>query len=313
MSVATLNGFVLIPHAPDWNVKPRFRREWKSRVSDSVTGAEDRISFRHLPLRGVEFQVTPFTFQEYRRLVSRILAARKSGWAAVPLWGRGSVLAAPASGDVVTLASEEAWPWASGDFAFFSNLEPGDPDAFQVREVTGVSGATLTLDQPLARTYRRFCWPVILGRFSSEDVSTLTSRHGTLRISVLERDVRPEPNADLCAILLVGDGGGDNFDCYAPDVALNGLGAGSYFSGAWVDETLFVGIQDADSLDGYVPGTGLHNQAKGSLWGGPWVDDNLFVSLRATDSFDPYGSGVPLDTLASGTGFAAPWTDSNLG
>src|SRR5512139_3809129 len=110
MSVELVNGFILVPHAPDWNVKPQFRREWRTGIADAVTGAEDRLSFRHLPLRGVEFQVTPFTLEEHRRLTARVLAAKKSGWVAVPLWGRGAVLASPASGDSVTLRSETAWP-----------------------------------------------------------------------------------------------------------------------------------------------------------------------------------------------------------
>jgi hypothetical protein len=313
MSVELVNGFVLLPHAPDWNVKPQFRREWRSKVADAVTGAEDRLSFRHLPLRGVDFQVTPFTFEEHRRLLARVLAAKKSGWAAVPLWGRGSVLAVPASGDSVTLASEDAWPWAVDDFAFFSNLEPSDPDAYEVRQVAGVAGATLTLDQALARTYRRFCWPVLLGRFRCDDLKTLTSRHGSVRISLLERDVRPEPNADLCAIILVGDGGGDNFDCYAVGIAVGNLTAGTYFAGPWVDDPLFVGIQDYDPFDGYVAGTGVHNQAKGSVWGGPWVDESVFASIQALDHFDSYGSGVSVGGLTGGSGFGSAWADSNLG
>ncbi len=312
MSVELLNGFVLLPHAPDWNVKPQFRREWRSKVADAVTGAEDRLSFRHAALRGVEFQVTPFTFEEFRRLLGRILAAKKIGLAAVPFWGRGSVLASPASGDSATLASEEAWPWVIGDFAFFSNLEPSEPDAYEVRQVAGVTGAMLDLDQPLARTYPRFCWPVILGRFRGDEVRSLTSRHGSIRISVLERDVRPEPNPDLCAIILLVDGGGDNFDCYAVDVVVDNLAAGTYFAGPWVDDPLFVGIQDYDPFDGYVAGTGVHNQAKGNVWGGPWVDESLFAAVQALDHFDSYSSGVAVGGLTGGSGFNSAWTDSNL-
>jgi hypothetical protein len=260
----------------------------------------------------VDFQVTPFTFEEYRRLLARIIAAKKSGWAAVPLWGRGSVLAAPASGDSVELNSEEAWPWAVDDFAFFSNLEPSDPDAYEVRQVAGVAGATLTLDQTLARTYRRFCWPVLLGRFRCDDLKTLTSRHGSVRISVLERDVRPEPNADLCAVILLGDGGGDNFDCYAENLALSGLLAGTYFAGPWVDDTLHVGIQDADTFEGYVEGVAINALGKGLVWGGPWIDNTHFVSLQAQDSFEDYAVSAPVDGLESGFGYAGAWRDSTL-
>lgn len=313
MSVELVNGFVLIPHAPDWNVKIQFRREWRTGLADAVTGAEDRLGFRHLPLRGVEYQVTPFTLEEQRRLAGRILAAKKSGWAAVPLWGRGSAMASPASGDSVTLISETAWTWTVGDFAFFSNIQPDEPESFDIRQVDAVAGATLTLDQALTQTYYRFCWPVIFGRFRCNDLRTLTSYHGSVRIRVLERDVRPEPNSDLCAIILTEDGGGDNFDCYAQAIVVNGLGGGTYFNGPWIDDPLFVGLQDQDPFDGYVAGVALNNLAKGTVWAGPWVDSGLFVSLQALDNFDTYTASQPVDGLTGGSGFGAAWVDSNLG
>ena len=52
MSVELVNGYVLLPHAPDWNVKPQFRREWRTSIADGVTGAEDRLSFRHAATAG---------------------------------------------------------------------------------------------------------------------------------------------------------------------------------------------------------------------------------------------------------------------
>jgi hypothetical protein len=97
------------------------------------------------------------TLEEQRKLVGRVLAAKKNGWVAVPLWGRGSALASPASGDSVTLASESSWAWAAHDYAFFSNLDPDNPEAYEVRQVTGVAAAVLPLDQSLDRTHRHFC------------------------------------------------------------------------------------------------------------------------------------------------------------
>ncbi|MCL4179174.1 MAG: hypothetical protein KJ072_15710 [Verrucomicrobia bacterium] len=313
MSVELVNGYVLLPHAPDWNVKPQLRREWRTSITDAVTGAEDRLSFRQLPLRGVEFQILACTLEEQRKLAARVLAAKKSGWAAVPLWGRGSVLASPASGDTVTLASETAWEWAADDYAFFSNLDPDVPDAYEVRQVTGIAATVLTLDQALARTYRHFCWPIIFGRFKCDDLRSVTSYHGSVRVSVLERDVRPEPNADFCAIILVGDGGGDTFDCYADDLTVNGLVAGSYFGGPWVDESLFIGIQDEDPFDGYIDDTSMSGLAKGLVWGGAWSDDTLYIGRVAEEDFDSYADDTDVHSLEGGSGFAGAWTDSNLG
>jgi hypothetical protein len=312
VSVELVNGYVLLPHAPDWNVKPQFRREWRTSIADGVTGAEDRLSFRHAPLRGVEFQILPCSLEEQRQLTARVLAAKKSGWAAVPVWGRGSVLASPASGDTVTLASETAWEWAADDYAFFSNLNPDAPDAYEVRQVAGIAATVLTLDQALSRTYRHFCWPIIFGRFKCDDLRSLTSYHGSIRISVLERDVRPEPNADLCAIIIVGDGGGDNFDCYADAIPLNGLAAGTAFAAAWVDVTLFIGIQDEDTFEGYTDNTGLNGLNKGLIWAGTWVDIDLYAGMTALDSFETYPDDEDINDLNDGTGFAGAWVDPGL-
>jgi hypothetical protein len=300
MSVELVNGFVLFPHAPDWNVKPQFRREWRTSVADAVTGTEDRLNFRHLPLRGVEFQVTPFTLEEHRKLLARVLAAKKSGWAAVPLWGRGSVLASPASGDSATLASETAWPWAADDYLFFSNLEPGDPDAYEVRQVESAATGVLTLDQTLTRTYRRFCWPILFGRFRGDSLQILTSYHGSVRISVLERDVRPEPSDDLCEIILLVEGGGDNFDCYPEqDPVETILNAGNYWAGPWDGETNFAGVQARERFEGYVAGPiGILNKELG--WAGPAsVTQNL--AGRISEELFDYDD---TDELDGGSGWA---------
>jgi hypothetical protein len=300
MSVELVNGFILLPHAPDWNVKPQFRRDWRTGITDAVTGAEDRLSFRHLPLRGVEFQVTPFTPEEHRRLTARILAARKSGWVAVPLWGRGAALASPASGDAVTLASETAWLWAADDYVFFSNLEPEDPNTYEVRQVESVAGVTLTLDQALARTYRRFCWPVLFGRFQCDDLRILTSHHGSVRVSVLERDVRPESSDDLCEIILLVEGGGDNFDCYTEqDPVETILNAGNYWGGPWHGQINFAGIQARERFEGYVLGPiGILNKEYG--WAGPAsVLQNL--AGRISEEFFDYED---TEDMGDGSGWA---------
>jgi hypothetical protein len=306
VSVELVNGYVLLPHAPDWNVKPQFRREWRTSIADGVTGTEDRLLFRHLPLRGVEFQILACTLEEQRRLVARILAAKKSGWAAVPLWGRGSALAAPATGDAVTLQSESAWPWAKDDFVFFSRLEPDDPDACEVRQVESVAGPILTLDQTLARTYRRFCWPVLLGRFRCDDLRALTSHHATVRVSVLERDVRPEPLSDLCAIEFASDIGvaGDTFDCYAvQDPVEVTLRAGNGWATPWDGAANRIGLVAMEPFQGYVIGTAtLLN--KGTGWSGPAdlrLNRNTYVAFETFDYAT--GAAVPAN-MANGIGWA---------
>jgi hypothetical protein len=310
VSVQLVNGYVLFPNPPDWGDRLRLRREWRTTVAEGVTGAEDRSSFRHLPLRGIEYGVLPLSLEEDRKLIARVLAAKRSGLAAVPFWGRGIGLASVATGTTVILADEDAWEWSPDDYVFFSDQ---DPDACEVGQVQAVSGATLTLKSALAGSYRGFCWPLIFGLFRCEALSVLTSHHGSLRIAVIERDVRPELTEDLCAIILLIDGGGDTFDCYPEDVTLDGYGAGTFFTGPWVDNPVFVGMQSVEPFDGYSPGVTVHNLSKGTGWAGAWVDADLFVSLQALEPFDSYDTGLALHGLGDGSGFDAAWVDSDIG
>ena len=314
MSVELVNGYVLLPNPPDWGDRLRLRREWRTTIAEGVTGAEDRASFRHLPLRGIEYGILPLSLQEERKLIDRILAAKRSGLAAVPFWGRGVPLAVTATGSTVVLADEEAWEWSPDDHVFFSDQ---DRDTCEVGQVQGVSGATLTLKAPLAGTYRGFCWPLLFGLFRCESLRILTSHHGSLRIAVLERDARPELTVDLCAIILVRDGGGDSFECYADDIPVHGLAAGTWFAGPWVDATLFIGIQDEDTFEGYGNDADLNGLHKGLVWGGPWVDRTLWAGLIALDSFESYSDGVPVSGLNGGQGFGGEgwggaWNEPSL-
>jgi hypothetical protein len=310
VSVQLVNGYVLFPNPPDWGDRLRMRREWRTSIADGVTGAEDRASFRHLPLRGIEYGVLPLNLQEERRLIDRLLVAKRSGLAAVPFWGRGIGLASVATGTTVILADEDAWEWSPDDYVFFSDQ---DPDACEVGQVQAVSGATLTLKSALAGSYRGFCWPLLFGHFRCEEIGILTSHHGSLRIAVIERDIKPEANPDLCAIILLVDGGGDTFDCYPPDEVLDGFAAGTFFTGPWVDNPLFVGIQSLEPFDRYAAGVALNNQVKGTGWAGAWVDADFFASLQALEHFDSYDSGLALHGLGDGSGFDAAWVDSDIG
>ncbi len=308
MSVELVNGFVLLPHAPDWNVKPQFRREWRSTIADAVTGNEDRSSFRPLPLRGIEFQVTPYTLEEYRHLLGRVLAAKKVGWAAVPLWGRGSVLAGSASGNSITLASGGTWSYTVDDFVFFSNLEPDQPDAYEVRRVEDIVGSTLTLDQALSRAYRRFCWPILLGRFRCDDSRALTSHHGSVRISVLERDTRSTFNVTACLIPEIEDGGGDTFDCYQPSFYTNSLpAAGSGFSGTWLCGDSPFGTPYGDTFNGYPEGAAGGSLDKGTGLTGGWLWGDSPYGMPFGDTFDSYPGGNATSNMDAGTGLIEAW------
>jgi hypothetical protein len=277
----------------------RLRREWRTTVAEGVTGAEDRSSFRHLPLRGIEYGVLPLSLEEDRKLIARVLAAKRSGLAAVPFWGRGLALASAATGTTVVLADEEAWEGSPDDYVFFSDQ---DPDSCEVGQVQTVSGATLTLKSALAGSYRGFCWPLIFGLFRCESLSVLTSHYGSLRIAVLERDVRPELTEDLCAIILLVDGGGDSFDCYpVQDPVEQPLTAGNYWVGPWHGATNFSGVQAQEPFEGYALGA-PSTLGRGTGWAGSGVLLGNRAGRFAHEPFD-YDDVSGLD---EGSGWTGP-------
>jgi hypothetical protein len=124
MSVETLNGCVVIPHAPDWQRPIRWRRRWQSQLAATLQGAEDRAALRPTPLHGLEFEHRDLAQPERSMLDARLLAALKAGRAVVPLWTRPQYLASDANRCRAYLASSP-WTWQEGDYAAF--IAPGYP------------------------------------------------------------------------------------------------------------------------------------------------------------------------------------------
>ena len=123
MSLTTVNTCTLLPNAHNWASRPRFSLGYSSTVAGGLTGAEDRQAGMAVPLRSMEWKVTTCNPASSARLEVRIKAALASGRAAAPIWPRQQSIA----GAVTTTATTSgAWPWASGDYAFFSNTINGE-------------------------------------------------------------------------------------------------------------------------------------------------------------------------------------------
>ncbi len=184
MSVTLVNGHVLIPNPPNWTERPEWTRAWQSEIAEALTGSEDRGAMRQVPRVSLTFLVDPLSVVEQQRLDARLIEAMKSGKAVVPNWGHGSALTAPANGGTATV--EAGWPWAVNDYVFF--LDAGDPHApvFNVRQVTGVNGNTLTLDAPLAQTFNDFAWPLLFGKPKPDRLDAITSWHGSRKLTISE-------------------------------------------------------------------------------------------------------------------------------
>lgn len=182
MSVELVNGHVLIPHAHNWRQNITWSRKLQTARLQGITGREQRTSLRARPLQTLTLLATVMDANEQARLEDSVRAARKSGQAAVPYWGRGQVLSGAASGTSVPLA---ATPWvpAAGDYVFF-----GTTTAREVRLVSSYAAGTITLSSPLTGTYAagEMVWPVLFGRITTDNETLITSQRGDLGITFAE-------------------------------------------------------------------------------------------------------------------------------
>jgi hypothetical protein len=183
MPVNLINDFVLFPNPANWADAPTWKRIWETEVSESVTGAESRNALRSQPRVTLSWLITPRTLPEQLQLDDRLRAAAKSGKACAPLWGRASILAANVTNTTVNL-SAPSWNWRVGDYIFFLDTNGN----YDVRQLSAVIGAAFTLSQTVSRTYLAGSqvWPILFGKFSSENMEAVTSWHGSVNVTIQE-------------------------------------------------------------------------------------------------------------------------------
>jgi hypothetical protein len=196
MSVESFNGHVILPHAPDWTAGVEWSRVWHCGIVDGVDGTEERMALRTHPRHALRFRLVPYNLQERAKLLARLRQAAKSGLVAVPFWGRGLALAnAQAQSSTVALAAPPAWTFLAGDPVFFGSLDADAFDAWEVRTIVNAAGATLTLDEPLQRSWPAgwFCWPVLLGHATHGDIEVATDWHVGLQLDFEQLAAPPDP------------------------------------------------------------------------------------------------------------------------
>jgi len=183
VSVETINGHVLFPHAPNWETEPDWQRSWQTFISDAVAGQESRFGMRDQALTRLDWTVLALDLQERARLEDRMLAAKKSGKACAPHWGRASMLASPVTSTTVTVAAT-VWPWAVDDYLFLMD----DFRNYDARKILTVAGNVLTLTAAVSRTYAAGLqvWPLIYGKFVADSMDGVTSHHGETALGIQE-------------------------------------------------------------------------------------------------------------------------------
>jgi hypothetical protein len=184
MTIVVINGCVLFPHVNAWRSKPAHKRVWQTGVERGVLGNEARAAMRAVSRRqvSVELQVKD---AERVRLESRIDAAKKSGYGALPLFGRGSYLTAPAAAGANQVSvTTDAWNWQAGDYII---LLVND-QTYDIAAINDVAAGVLTLAANL-----NFSWlngwpirPVLFGGFTADKQTVITGSYAAWRITVAE-------------------------------------------------------------------------------------------------------------------------------
>lgn len=184
MSVELVNGHVLLPHVANYAREPEWNRAFQNEIVDSEFGAESRFALRGVSRLGLSWSVTTQDIQDDARLIDRIIAAKKTGLACSPAFGRGIKLATNVTGTAVVIAPT-LWPLAQNDYVLLSN----GSDAYDVRQLAAVAGVNLTLSAAVSRTYYSgtFLWPLIFGRFSCDAIDALLSEIGEASLSIRQK------------------------------------------------------------------------------------------------------------------------------
>jgi uncharacterized phage protein (TIGR02218 family) len=187
MSSGLIDGHVLVPELPDWQSGVSLSRRWETEIGETVTGAEDRGALRHVPRLELAYGISTLTQAQRARFEDRLREALKSGKAAVPFWGRASDLATDASGMSAELATTN-WPWQVGDYIFFLDATDLENPVHAVRQITGKTGLSLTLNSALPQTFAAgsLVWPLLFGKPEAEDQSLVTTRQSFTGFRLME-------------------------------------------------------------------------------------------------------------------------------
>lgn len=117
------------------------------------------------------------------------------------------------------------------------------------------------------------------------------------------------PSGALCAVV-IDDGGGDTFDCYADEgpPLTTTLSFGTGFDGPWVIQQSRLGLQGEDTFESYNVGTDVTGLNGGYGFDGAWVVSPNYrgwgPGSSGEDTFETYSSAVAMN---DGTGWTGPW------
>jgi len=184
MAAISVNGYILLPNLANWAQPVTWQRAWQTGIASGLPGNEGRQGLRALARESLAFSITALSTEDRVRLDEQIDQATVTGLACAPRWGRACTLNADATGTSAVM-TDTVWPWAIGDYIYFLNT---DNMTYDVKHVTNVAGATLTLDSALSQTYTAgsFVWPMIFGKFTLSKEDAISTEYGEAKITIAE-------------------------------------------------------------------------------------------------------------------------------
>lgn len=201
MNVQSVNGVVLLPHAPDWRERVGWKRRWDTVVGETVVGKEERVALRPRGRVVLQYLLNPRDDIEGNKLLDRAREVMKTGRACCPFWGRGISLpfGATAGATVIDIGAEPTWEWDNGDPVFFAHPLPEQYDTFEVATLDRFKGdgkirltGALTLSYPAGS----YVHPLLFGRAKVGDMELLDDWHKATSIDIEETTTRPTPDPD---------------------------------------------------------------------------------------------------------------------
>ncbi|MDR3458012.1 MAG: hypothetical protein P4N60_11240 [Verrucomicrobiae bacterium] len=213
--MTAIDGYTLFPHNGWSTGRPvKWSRRWQTGVGSGIQGNEARSALRQLPLHKLTCALAATSLPERVRLDARIDQAKKSGFGAVPFYGRAGQLTANAAAgaNTVTVAASSLWAWTAGDWIFLYQ----DDATFDALKVQSVAGNVLTLAGNLANAWLSGgnLWPLLLGKFSSENSTAVSGFLAGWTITI--EQLASERNAAIGAVTPPA-GSGVGFDTVGVD------------------------------------------------------------------------------------------------
>lgn len=184
MSVELVNGHVLIPHVANYRDAPSWERRWQNEIDGSEFGNESRFGLRSIPLQSFRCKISSADLPQNSRLLGQIIAAKKSGLACLPAFGRGIEISNPViAGETLIGVEPYSWIFSGTSYVLLMD-ENGNHDARQVISAFG----GIEVDSPLSRGYRggTFLWPLVFGKFYCDGIAAMNQEIGEITVGVYE-------------------------------------------------------------------------------------------------------------------------------